>query len=188
MNVHKQPLTTEYALLGFLQKQPMHGYEILQRIQTAREDGLVWQVKRGMLYAVLTRLEGEELLVSSLEMQGVRPPRKLFSLTAKGETLFQAWLQMPVRNGRDFRVEFLTKLYFAARTGNAMALALIRRQLATSQAQTHRLAFTARGPIDPDSFAGLVSDFRIGQMEATLAWLRHCETYFVTRQSKEDRV
>lgn len=187
MNSHKQPLTTEYALLGFLYRQSMHGYELLQRIQASHDDGLVWQVKQGMLYAVLTRLESEGLLESTLETQGARPPRKRFRLTARGKTLFETWVQTPVRNGRDFRVEFLTKLYFAAQMGGAAALTLIRRQIGLSQSQLHRLTFTAAGPIDPASFAGLVSDFRVGQMEATLTWLHQCESFFATVHAQEER-
>jgi PadR family transcriptional regulator AphA len=188
MNTHKHPLTMEYALLGLLRRQPMHGYEIHQRIEAGEEDGLVWRVKQGMLYAMLARLESEGLLDSSVETQGARPPRKLYSLTAKGETLLQAWLQTPVRYGRDFRLEFLTKLYFAQQAGTPDALTLVRRQVAASQAYLNRITQHASGPADPDSFAWLVSDFRVGQMEAVLTWLQRCEQLFTSRQAREEQV
>lgn len=178
MNARKHPLTMEYALLGLLCEQPMHGYTIHQRIQAGQDYGLVWRVKQGMLYAMLARLESEGLLASSVETQGARPPRKLYCLTAKGETVLHAWLQTPVSNGRDFRLEFLTKLYFAERAGARTALTLIRRQYAASQAQLNELATQAQALAQAGSFAGLVSDFRIGQMEAVLSWLKHCEQRF----------
>ena len=188
MNTHKHPLTMEYALLGLLRQQPMHGYEIHQRMETGEEDGLVWRVKQGMLYVMLARLESEGLLDSSVETQGARPPRRLYSLTAKGATLLQAWLQTPVRTGRDFRLEFLTKLYFAQQAGTPGALTLVRRQVAASQAYLNGITQNAYGPADPDSFGWLVSDFRVGQMEAVLTWLKRCEQLFTSRQSREEQV
>jgi DNA-binding PadR family transcriptional regulator len=38
------PLSTEYALLGFLRRQPMHGYEIHQQLSDATGLGLVWRL------------------------------------------------------------------------------------------------------------------------------------------------
>jgi len=178
-------MTMEYALLGFLHQKPMHGYEIHQRIQAGEEVGLVWRVKQGLLYTMLGRLEREGLVASAVEFQGARPPRKLFGLTAKGETLLQVWLQTPVRSGRDFRLEFLTKLYFAQQADTAVALTLLRRQIATSQTQLNRLAQIAAVSNLSDSFAGQVSDFRIGQMEAALAWLKSCEQAYSIKQSQE---
>jgi len=183
MNTNKHPLAMEYALLGFLRVRPMHGYEIYQRIEAGDKDGLVWQVKQGLLYTMLARLESEGLVEGAVETQGTRPPRKLFSLTAKGDTLLQAWLQTPVRNGRDFRLEFLTKLYFAQQAGTTTALTLIRRQIGASQAHLNRLTHAANAT--PDSFAGLVNEFRVGQMEAALAWLRDCEQIYSLKQARE---
>lgn len=175
----------EYALLGFLHQQPMHGYELHQRIQAGEVVGLVWRVKQGLLYTMLGRLEGEGLVASTVEVQGARPPRKRFSLTAKGESLLQAWLQTPVRNGRDFRLEFLTKLYFAQQAGATSALTLLRRQIAASQTQLSRLAHAAVASNLADSFAGQVNDFRIGQLEAALTWLKACEQHYAARQARE---
>src|SRR5438093_383044 len=55
----RQPLTVEHALLGFLQQQPMHGYEIYQHLAGLAGLGLVWQVKQSHLYALLDKLEAD---------------------------------------------------------------------------------------------------------------------------------
>lgn len=185
MNTRKHPLTMEFALLGILRRQPMHGYDIHQRLLAGTEEGLVWRIKQGLLYSMLARLESEGLLSSEVETQGVRPPRKLFSLTERGETLLQAWLQTPVRNGRDFRLEFLTKLYFAQQTGAEAALTLVQRQVAASEAQLNQFVQEAAAAAQTDSFIHLVNDFRIGQLEASLAWLRRCEAAFAGKQAQE---
>jgi PadR family transcriptional regulator AphA len=176
MNVQKRPLTAEHALLGLLCEKPLHGYELIQQIQAAQTKGLVWKIKQSMLYAVLGRLEEEGLVASVLEPQGARPPRKLFHLTVQGGERFAQWLRTPVQHGRDFRLELLTKLYFAV--GEGAAVELIRRQIGASEAQLQRLAVGEA--VEAGSVAGLVGDYRVGQMEAALAWLRRCEVRFAS--------
>ncbi|MFM7583466.1 MAG: helix-turn-helix transcriptional regulator [Caldilinea sp.] len=184
MNAQKRPLTTEYALLGLLRKKPLHGYELIQQIQAAQVKGLVWKIKQSMLYAVLGRLEEEGLVSSVLESQGARPPRKLFHLTVQGGERFAQWLRTPVQHGRDFRLELLTKLYFAV--GEGAAVELIRRQIGASEAQIQRLAVGVGEAVEAGSVAGLVGDYRVGQMEAALAWLRRCEVQFASAAAAEE--
>ena len=40
-------------------------------------------------------------------------PRKMLRLTPRGREAFAEWVRNPVEHGRDFRLEFLAKLYFA---------------------------------------------------------------------------
>src|SRR5689334_12879542 len=109
----KDPLTLEYALLGFIQMEPIHAYEIHQRLEQTEMVGLVWRLKQRQLYALLERLEAEGYLASTTELQENRPPRRMLHLTPSGAAAFQRWLTLPVEHGRDFRQEFMVKLYFA---------------------------------------------------------------------------
>src|SRR5215211_6972303 len=69
----KQPLTIEYALLGFLRQQPMHAYENHQTLMRNEALGLVWHIKQSLVYVMLERLEAEGFVTTSLEPQGSRP-------------------------------------------------------------------------------------------------------------------
>ena len=93
-------LTLEYALLGFLYQQPMHGYEIHQKLLTDNGLGLVWQLKQSQLYALLEKLEQRNLITATLQPQDARPPRKVLALTPAGQKAFEDWLQVPVPRGR----------------------------------------------------------------------------------------
>ena len=73
------PLTTEYALLGFLYRRPMHGYEIYQQLTDRTGLGLVWRLKQGRLYALLSKLEQRDYVETTLEPQDTRPPSQSFS-------------------------------------------------------------------------------------------------------------
>jgi DNA-binding PadR family transcriptional regulator len=177
MPMVKQPLTVEHALLGFLRRQPMYGYEIHQRLLESAEMGLVWNIKQSMLYALLGRLEEEGYLSSTLEQQGARPSRKILALTPAGAAAFLSWVRSPVPHGRDFRLEFLAKLYFARAEGAATANALIAAQVMASAARRDELRARAEALAADRSYDWLVLRYRVGQLDATLGWLELCAAW-----------
>lgn len=174
----RQPPTPdglEFALLGLLRREPLHAYEMYQRLQRGELLGQIWQLKQSHLYALLARLEEQGLISGATELQGVRPPRRMLALTPDGIAAFTAWVTTPVRHGRDFRLEFLAKLACAANEGPVTTGQLISTQRTTCRAwqsdlQTHIAAVPVSQPYDR-----LVLEFRAGQISAILDWLDHCE-------------
>ena len=173
------PLAVEHCLLGFLRERPMHGYEIHQRLADPAGLASVWRLKQSQLYAVLSRLEEEGYITARLQPQDTRPPRRVFRLTKTGREAFLVWVKNPVLHGRQIRLEFLVKLYFARQEGAGVAAQLIRRQqttcrdwLAGQQAQADKI-----GQANP--YEWLVCQFRLGQIEASLTWLDQCEAVLV---------
>lgn len=170
----KTPLTIEHALLGFLRHRPMHAYEIHQTLLRAEALGLVWHLKQSLVYLMLDRLEEADYLTATLEPQGSRPPRKILQLTPNGQAAFTRWLVAPVAHGRDFRLEFLAKLYFARHDDPATATALLAAQQAVCQAWLADLDAQAAPLSGSRDYDWLVIQFRIGQIKAILAWLDTC--------------
>ncbi len=171
----KQPLTIEHALLGFLYQQPMHGYQLHQRLAEAHDLGLVWRLKEAQLYRLLGRLEDEGYITVVSEAHGSRPPRKMLHLTPQGEAAFLAWTRSPVQRGRDLRLEFMAKLYFARQLGAGATNDLIqaqRRELDRWLEEQMRQADAARAE---GVFDWLVHEFRLGQLRAMRAWLDTCQ-------------
>lgn len=169
------PLSTEFALLGFLRQRPMYGYEIHQQLSGSTGLGLVWRLKQSQLYALLTKLEREGFVTTTIEYQDARPPRKMFELTEGGRQAFQDWVQQPVPQGRKLRLDFMAKLYFAQLEGPEVATRLIEQQrtachnwLRQQEEETEALRHSR--PYD-----WLVHKFRLGQIEAMLAWLDICQ-------------
>ncbi|MFO7679903.1 MAG: PadR family transcriptional regulator [Chloroflexota bacterium] len=170
------PLTIEYALLGFLRRQPQHGYAIHQQLSDPNGLGLVWRLKLSQLYALLNKLEEAGCVTVTLELQESRPPRKVFHLTDTGTAVFLDWVQSPVAHGRSLRLEFLVKLYFARREGGETAAHLLTTQreqcqawLAAEQEIVHAEMENGR------QYGRLVHQFRLGQIQAMLVWLEQCE-------------
>ena len=169
-------LTVEHALLGFIYERPVHGYEIYQ--QLSAPDGLwqVWRLKQAQLYALLAKLEEHGYILADVQPQAARPPRKMYTLTAKGRAAYLSWLHGPVAHGRQMRIEFLAKLYFACRQGPAAANALLAQQTAACE---QWLAHLRRQPpaAPQEMFAYAVQQFRINQVESFLAWLAACRDH-----------
>ncbi|NJM05059.1 PadR family transcriptional regulator [Candidatus Gracilibacteria bacterium] len=171
----KLPLSLEYALLGFVRERPSYAYEIHQQLERTPVLHLIWRMKQRQTYALLERLEVEGCLASATVAQGRRPPRRMLRLTEQGMVAFQDWLALPVEHGRDFRQEFMAKLFFAQREGQVTLTVLIARQRTACAAwlaefQTQLSALPSKEPLDK-----LVIQFRIGQLDAILTWLDQCE-------------
>jgi DNA-binding PadR family transcriptional regulator len=174
------PLSLEHALLGFVRHQPMHAYEIHQKLAQSTDLGRVWHLKQSHLYALLGRLEEAGYLETTTEIQGARPPRKMLSLTEAGRAAFGRWLVMPVTHGRDFRLEFLAKLYFAGESGPEIVRRLIAEQQTVSRSWLADLRTQADALPADRRYDRLVLEFRIQQIEAILTWLDTCAVTLVS--------
>lgn len=165
-------LSVEHALLGYLLEQPLHGYDIFGRLREPKQLGAVWRLKQAHLYALLGRLEDEGLLTGESVAQETRPPKRLLHLTTAGRAAFDTWLRRPVRHGRELRIEFLAKLFWARRIGEDAAYRLV----AVQRAECERWLAAENDDIARDEpYARLVTSFRRGQIEAMLRWLDECQ-------------
>jgi len=170
----------EYAILGVLEEQPRHGYELFQRIQSEAL-GQIVHIEISQLYAFLKKLERLNLIEAELESQGVRPPRKVYQLTSAGRTFLQDWLTLPVERPRDIRIFFLIKLYFVQRRLPDQLPILIEQEVAACARFLASLEALRRGPVsirDQASFGQVILNSRIYQTRALLNWLRELQAEF----------
>ena len=171
----------EYVILGLLNQQSMHGYELFQQF----EHGTLYQivhVEMSQMYAFLKKLERLQYIESQLEPQGARPPRKIFHLTGQGRDVFLNWLTLPVEKPRDIRILFLIKLYFVQRFLPGETTRLIDQQLLACQ---HFLAHleAMQGQTVPENddtafFDHVVLRSRIYQTRSLLDWMHELQREF----------
>jgi DNA-binding PadR family transcriptional regulator len=166
-------LPQENVLLGFLIQDPMHGYDLHQRVE--EELGRIWYVGMSNLYAALKRLEEADQVEVMLMDQESYPPRKVYHVTSAGRQRFLEWVREPIPSMRDMRVEFPAKLYFFRLLDLAGRDGLITAQEAVCRERLDRLEESARA-IPPNDFNQLVFDFRRRQIEAILDWLATCRS------------
>ncbi|WP_129674260.1 PadR family transcriptional regulator [Candidatus Chloroploca sp. Khr17] len=172
----KLPLSMEYALLGFLRDGQSYPYEVHQRLKQTAILHLVWHLKQRQTYALLDRLQAEGFLESTTLEQGRRPPRRMLRLTSHGMAAFQQWVTLPVEHGREFRQQFMAKLYFAQKEDPATVALLIARQIDACQGWLAEFQLQLGTIPASELLDRLVIQFRIGQLEAILIWLDQCAT------------
>jgi len=170
----------EYAILGLLEEQPMHGYEMFQQFQHGVV-GQIVHIEMSQLYAFLKKLERLALIEASLEQQGVRPQRKVYRLTTAGRTVLQEWLTTPVERPRDIRIFFLLKLYFVQRLQPGQLARVIDQEVMTCAHFLSMLEAQQREPHsihNPATFDQVILQSRISQTRAVLAWLHDLQVEF----------
>jgi DNA-binding PadR family transcriptional regulator len=104
----------------------------------------------------------------------------VYAVTPEGEVAFERWLHEPVARGRQFRMDFMAKLYFAHREETAIVRTLLQRQRAACREWLEHLSpAVSDGQHEP--FPQLVRSYRAGQIRAMLAWLAECEHVLLSR-------
>ncbi|MZP29164.1 PadR family transcriptional regulator [Heliobacterium undosum] len=87
------------GVLLSLRQRPSHGYELMEKLEqlhfvSALPDPAV-------IYRYLRRLEEEGMVESRLEPGQGGPARKVYSLTAEGESYLQAWVSRICKQKND---------------------------------------------------------------------------------------
>ncbi len=162
------PFRIEFAILGLVRRQPVHGYELLQRWNEADGIGIIWLLKPAVLYAVLDKLEQSGYLGQQIQPGVNSPPRKVYHITDAGEEAFLAWMVKPVSAARDFRQVFLVKLYFQGDVEPALMQELLRGQVAACRRWAASMEVQRE---TSGAFHRQVLQFRIRQVKDILAWL-----------------
>jgi DNA-binding PadR family transcriptional regulator len=100
----------ELSILGFLAEEPLHGYELKERIKALT--GHVRPVSDGALYPAITRLVKAGLLEERAEPGTSAAPRRTLSLTERGREDLLERLRDPKQAEITDQVRFNTVLAF----------------------------------------------------------------------------
>lgn len=172
-NRQRTRLKHEFFLLGLLYKQPRHGYDLMKAIKQSPGLSAIWFVKPGRIYALLDRLRYSGMVTATQIESQSAPSRKQYSLTPEGEAAFLEWVKQPVSHGRDMRLIFPARLYFALQLGKDHARVLIAAQRQECSAWLEEIK--AQAGEEDDFFANQIDQYRAGQIEAMLEWLSRFE-------------
>lgn len=164
-----------YTLLGLLLGGPHHGYDLARHFGPTSALGDVIHLSASHLYALLTRLEQDGLIVGERQESGAHPPRRVYRLTEDGRTAVLRWIDEPVARPRDVLLDFPLKLYLARRQDPRRAAALIARQRDLFVSYLLRLEAAESAPDTEDgAFTALMRKGRIARTHAALTWLDQC--------------
>lgn len=102
-------MVIELPILGLLKEEPMHGYQLRQRLQTVL--GFVWQPSFGALYPMLQKLEQRGLVTKLGVKKGPGPQKQVYSIADQGQArLRELLLRKPVPVGLPLQILFLDQL------------------------------------------------------------------------------
>lgn len=162
--------SSEYALLGMLMAGPAHGYELHKHITDPNGIGLIWGVKIANLYAQLGKLESRGWISGVIQQEADRPARTEYHLTNAGGSAFDEWLLKKVKHPREFRQEFMLRVYFLTLYKPAMLNAVCEKQLEECQEWLKNTRIKQERE-KQDSFIHSVIEFRAGQIKSMVDWI-----------------
>jgi DNA-binding PadR family transcriptional regulator len=103
-------MTLEYAILGFLNYQPMTGYDLKKVFD--RSIRHFWQADQSQIYRTLTRLTEDGAATMEVMEQTDRPDRKVYSITSTGRDRLLEWLTRPFPQ-EESRSKPLVQMFFS---------------------------------------------------------------------------
>lgn len=171
-------LFPDNVILGLLHAESSHGYRLLDHFRDDNRLAAIWNLNTGQLYAILKRLERDELIDGREEAVDDAPGRTVYWLTDAGRETFFAWLNLeaPSASTRHIRTEFLSRLYLS-RLLDLPVQHLIDAQKAACHAHKEDL-LRQRNALNP-GVGALSYQLRIDEMDIILAWLdNHCQMIF----------
>ncbi len=142
--------TTRYILLGFLNHEPMSGYDMKKRIDMMVSQ--FWSVGYGQLYPTLAVLEEESLIekVATETLKG--PKRNVYAITPSGREHLTQWLLLP--DEKEYtRYEILIKLFFGGKldpAANVQRIEAFRKRYEQHQKMLEVFGENLRQVMDED--------------------------------------
>ena len=153
------------ALLGLLEPEPSHGYELKHAYD--RYFGSGRQLPYGQVYATLARLERDGRVKAGGTEAGGGPERKLYAITDSGVTALESWLGEPERPEPHLQPVLFAKVVLALLSGRPAGEYLDRQRAAHLQ-RMRELTEVRRvgGVVD-----SLLADHGLFHLEADLRWI-----------------
>jgi DNA-binding PadR family transcriptional regulator len=86
-------MSLSYAILGFLQYQPLSGYDLKKIFD--RSVRHFWSADQSQIYRTLAHLTQQGWVEVEVIEQSDRPDRKLYHITPAGQAALRSWLEGP---------------------------------------------------------------------------------------------
>jgi DNA-binding PadR family transcriptional regulator len=158
-------MSVPYALLGLLEREPSHGYDLKRDYDNYFGRGKA--LPFGQVYATLARLARDgKVLVGDVE-PGAGPDRKRYVITDSGRHDVEAWLAKPVAPEPHLQTVLFVKVVLALMLGRS-AEGYLDTQRAAHLQRMRELTELRRtgGVVD-----ALLADHGLFHLEADLRWI-----------------
>src|SRR4051812_16521458 len=158
-------MTVPLTLLGLLEREPSHGYDLKRDYDTFFGKGK--PLPFGQVYGTLARLARDGKVVARDAEAGAGPDRKRYAITDEGREDVESWLAEPLEPERTLQTVLFVKVVLALMLGRP-AEDYLDRQRAVHLQRMRELTELRRtgGTVD-----ALLADHGLFHLEADLRWI-----------------
>jgi DNA-binding PadR family transcriptional regulator len=158
-------MTVPFTLLGLLEREPSHGYELKRDYDAYFGRGK--PLPFGQVYATLGRLARDGKVIAGESEPGGGPDRKRYVITEQGATEVETWLAEPVEPEPHLQTVLFVKVVLALMLDRDAEKYLDAQRAAHLQRMRELTEIKrAGGVIDP-----LLADHGLFHLEADLRWI-----------------
>jgi DNA-binding PadR family transcriptional regulator len=158
-------MSVPLTLLGLLEREPSHGYDLKRDYDTFFGRGK--QLPFGQVYATLGRLARDGKVTVAAAEPGEGPDRKRYVITDRGVTEFETWLTEPVEAEPHLQTVLFAKVVLALMLGRPAEEYLDTQRGAHLQRMRELTELKRSG----DLIDGLLADHGLFHLEADLRWI-----------------
>ncbi|HEU5002149.1 MAG TPA: PadR family transcriptional regulator [Actinomycetota bacterium] len=158
-------MSVPFALLGLLDREPSHGYDLKRDYDTYFGRGK--PLPYGQVYATLARLLRDGKVVAGDAEPGAGPDRKRYAITEAGRQEVEEWLAEPVEPEPHLQTVLFVKVALSLMLGRD-AEGYLDAQRA---AHLHRMRELTELKRTGDVVEGLLADHGLFHLEADLRWI-----------------
>ncbi|MET9250027.1 PadR family transcriptional regulator [Nonomuraea sp. NPDC003709] len=158
-------MSVPLALLGLLEREPSHGYDLKRDYDTYFGGGK--SLPFGQVYSTLARLVRDGKIAAGQSEPGDGPDRKRYAITPVGRNEVERWLAEPVEAEPYLQTVLFTKVVLALMLGRDAA-GYLDAQRATHLRRMRELSEIKRGGALIDT---LLADHALFRLEADLRWI-----------------
>jgi DNA-binding PadR family transcriptional regulator len=158
-------MSVGYALLGLLEHEPSHGYELKRQYDEyfGRDKPLPF----GQVYSTLARLVRDGRAAAEGNVPGEGPERKLYAITEEGEAALSAWLATPEPPEPHLQTVLAVKVILALLSRRSAEAYLDAQRHAHLARMRELTVFRRTAPLAD----ALLADHAIFHLEADLRWI-----------------
>jgi DNA-binding PadR family transcriptional regulator len=158
-------VTVPLTLLGLLEREPSHGYDLKRDYDTWFGRGK--PLPFGQVYATLKRLARDGKVAGGDAEPGAGPDRKRYAITELGATEFDAWLTRPIEPEPHLQTVLFSKVVLALMLGRPAETYLDTQRGAHLQRMRELTEIKRRGGL----MDALLADHGLFHLEADLRWI-----------------
>jgi DNA-binding PadR family transcriptional regulator len=153
------------ALLGLLDRQPSHGYDLKREYDTYLSPGR--PLPFGQVYATLARLARDGKALAGEVEPGAGPERKRYFITEEGRHEVEAWLAEPIPPEPHLQTDLFVKVALSLMLGRGAEDYLDVQRTAHLARMRELTQLKQRGSL----VEALLADHGLFHLEADLRWI-----------------